>query len=236
MRFFLRSSCIVIFLSLMFLFSVVSAQTIIDPRPDIYSKLQCCVCKVTFEKCACKEAIEMKAYIDALLDTGVSKDDVFYKVAKKYTPGVFIDEKTKAGVEARLIIEAGVNRPQIAIDPVSFDFGKVNKKQGKISKIFKLHNNGRSDLIITNIRVSCSCVTASLKAGGRKSPDFGISGAGYSGWHETFKPGQSGDLEVVLDLPHPSMGPGKQIRDIFVATNDPVHAELKIAVEAEVVD
>lgn len=204
-------------------------------KSEVYSKLKCCACNVSFDKCTCAEAKEMKAYIDALIESKASKEDIFYRVAKKYTLKSILDERIKSDIEKRLIKEAGQKRPQITLEPLSFDFGNVNKMQGKVSKIFKVQNKGNSDLIITNIRVSCSCTTASLKVGKNKSPYFAISGA-PKGWKEIIKPGESGDLEVVLDLAHSSMTAGKQTRDIFIATNDPIYPQVAVKVEAQVTD
>ena len=204
-----------------------------DLKSEIYSKLKCCACNVSFDKCVCPEAKEMKAYIDALIESKASKDDIFYKVAKKYTLTSILDERIKSDIEKRLINEAGEKRPQINLKPQSFDFGNVNKTRGKVSKIFKVQNKGNSDLIITNIRVSCSCTTASLRVGKNKSPDFAISGAPKD-WKDIIRSGGSGDLEVVLDVAHPSMAVGKQVRNIFVASNDPVYPQVTITVETQV--
>ncbi len=218
--------------TLLFFLQISFAQTAVDSKSEIYSKLKCCECSVSFDKCVCPEAKEMKAYIEALLGNNASKDDIFYKVAKKFTLDTILDEKIRNAVQERIIKEAGKMRPQIVLEPQAFNLGKVSKKQGRASKIFKLSNKGNSDLIITNIRVSCSCVTASLSVGNNKSPYFGMAGSN-TGWQQIIKPGKSGELEVVLDLAHTSMADGKQIRDIFVASNDPVYPQVTIKYSIE---
>ena len=90
-------------------------------------------------------------------------------------------------------------------------------------------------MAITNLRVSCECVTVSLKVGKDESPYFGVAGA-KPGWQLAVEPKKSGELEVVLDLSHSSISIGKVIRDIFVASNDPLYPETTIRVEAEVED
>ncbi len=134
---------------------------------------------------------------------------------------------------ASYVLSAG---PQLVLESSYFNFGKVSKREGNKTKIFKLYNKGNARLIITNIRVSCSCVTASLKVGKNKSPYFGIAGASPLGWQAVIEPGTSGELEVVADLAHPSMGIGRVIRDIFVASNDPAYPEIAIRIEVEVTD
>lgn len=175
----------------------------------------------------------MKAYIDGLLENRASAEEIFYKIAKKFSLNTIIDKELKARIEERLIKDAGEKRPQIIAEPASLNFGKVSKKQGKVSKIFKLYNKGNVPLIITNLRVSCGCVTASLKVGKNKSPYFGVNGAG-AGWQSLIAAGKPGELEVVLDLMHESMGMGKQVREVFVASNDPLYPEVTIKVELEV--
>jgi len=188
---------------------------------------------MTLEKCNCPDAREMKAYIDALLEAGVSKEEIFYKVAKKFSPNTILDKQIKAQVEARLIKEAGGKRPQIVLEPSSINLGQVSKKQGKIGKIFKLYNKGTAKLIITNIKVSCSCVTTSLTVGKNKSPYFGTQGAS-SGWQAIIEPGASAELEVVVDLSHPAITVGKLFREITITTNDIINPEVTVKIEGEV--
>lgn len=234
MRFFYRTSGI-IFISLILFSQVVFAQGIDAQKLDIYSKLKDPLCVVSLEKSYCPTAMQMRGYIDALLEVGVAKDEIFYKVTKKFTPQVLLDKKLKAGIEQRLIKEAGGKRAQIIPGPVTSNFGKVSKKQSKVNKIFKLYNKGNVDLVLTNVRVSCPCVSASLKIGKNKSSYFGVAGAG-SGWQTVIEPGKSGELEVALDLNHASMGMGKQIRNVFVSNNDPLNPEATLTVEIEVME
>lgn len=213
--------------------SLIFAQNTADAKSEIYSKLKDRRCSMSLEKCDCPDAKEMKAYIDAFLETGLDKDEIFYKVAKKFSLNVILDTQTKTKIEERLIKEAGGKRAQIVFERTSLDFGEVNKKQGKINKTLKIYNKGNVNLIITNIRVSCDCVTASLKTGKIKSPYFGVVGAG-PGWQAKIEPGKSAELEVMLDLNHSSITIGKQIRDIFISSNDPVNSESTIRAEVEV--
>ncbi|MFZ5801356.1 MAG: DUF1573 domain-containing protein [Candidatus Omnitrophota bacterium] len=221
--------------SLIFFSQVVFAQIVDTQKTDIYSKLKDRRCTMSLDKCDCPDAKEMKAYIDALLETGVAKEDIFYKVAKKFSPKVILDEQIKSEVEQRLIKETGDKRSQVIFEPTSLDFGKASKKQAKVNKIFKVYNKGNIDLIITNIRASCGCVSAALKVGKNKSPYFGVAGAN-PGWQAAIEPGKSGELEVALDLNHSSMDIGKQMRKIFISNNDPLNPEATLKVEIEVTE
>lgn len=213
------------------------AQMPLDPRPDIYSKLKCCGCKIEFAPCGCKEAVEMKAYIDALIDTGASRKDVYFRLAKKFSTNVIIDEGIRNEVKTQLLKETGGKAPEIVPETAFFNFGNVSKKAGSIQRAFKIYNKGNADLVITNIRVSCDCVTAFLKVGKNKSPVFGVMGDRGSAWQETIKPGKYGELEIAIDMAHPSMEAGrKEVRDIFIASNDPLNSQTTLRVEVNVID
>jgi len=89
----------------MFFPRITFAQNIGADKLEIYSVLKCCSCQEPFYNCTCPEAIEMKAYIEALFSTGASKDDIFYKIAKKFSLETIQDEKLKQNIEKRLISE-----------------------------------------------------------------------------------------------------------------------------------
>jgi hypothetical protein len=190
---------------------------------------------MSLDKCDCPDAREMKAYIDALLEMGINKEEIFYKVAKKFSLNTILDKQVKLDVEKRLIEEVGKKRAQIILEPTSFDFGQVSKKKNKISKLFKLTNKGSDKLIIKNIKALCGCTTVSLKVGKDKSPYFDTKGA-PDNWQAQLRPNESGELEIVLDLNHPSVGMGKLIREILITSNDPLYPEVTVKIEAEVKD
>jgi len=226
-------SIFVLFLCLLFILPVVFAQNNDGLKSEVYSKLKCCACQVSFDKCTCPEVKEIKAYVDALLESGASKEDIFYKVAKKFSLKTIQDEQLRQNIEEKLIQEAGKNRPQIFLEPTSFDFRSVNKKQGKISKIFKLSNKGSSPLIIKNVKTSCPCATVSLKVNNKKTPYFGTEGAPKD-WQAEIKPGKTGELELLIDLGSHHVKTGKLIREASIFSNDPVYPEVEAKVEAEV--
>lgn len=219
--------CLLVFLHLAF------AQNPDVLKSEIYSKIKCCACQVPFDKCICAEAKEMKAYIDALLESGLNKEDIFYKVAKKFSLSTILDEQIKQNVKERLINEAGEKRPEIVLDAASFDFGKVTKKQGKISKVFKLTNKGNLPLIIKNLKTSCPCAGVSLRTDKVKSPYFGIEGSPKD-WLVEIAPSQNAGLELMVDLASGHVKIGKLIREATITTNDPIYPEVTVSIEAEV--
>lgn len=205
-------------------------------KAEIYPKLRDKRCStMSLDKCDCPDAREMRAYIEALIETGASKDEIFYRVARKFTLNTILDKQIKQDVEKRLIHEAGEKRPQIILDSTSFDFGTVSKKKGKVSKAFKVSNKGNLPLFIKQIKTSCPCATVSLKVGKNKSPYFGTEGSPKD-WQAKIKQGESGELELIVDLASPQVKPGKLIRDATITSNDPLYPETTVRVEAEVID
>jgi len=220
----------------MFPTGVTFAQNIQPLNPDIiYSALKCCSCRISFDKCLCPEAKQMKAYVDALIESGLSKEEILYKFAKKYSLNNISDKQIKADIEQRLIKEAGGRRPQIALGFVSFDFGQVSRRQGTISRVFKLYNQGNALLLIKNIKTSCPCASVSLKVDKSKSRSFGTAGAPVK-WQMEIKPKRVGELELTVDLASPHVKTGKLIRDALVISNDPLYPEINIKIVADVID
>lgn len=224
------------FTNILFIFLIAPgfAQNRADLKSEIYPKLKDRRCSnMTLDKCNCPDAREMKAYIEALIEAGMSKEEIFYRVGKKFSLNTILDKEMKAAAEKRLIKEAGKLRPEGVLEMQSFDFGQVNKKQGKITKNIKLYNKGNKDLIIKNIRASCSCTSVSLSVGDNKSSYFGSSGA-ENGWQMVIPAGKEGNLEIVLDVTHPAIKPGKVVREIFIESNDPLYPELSVTISAQV--
>ncbi len=221
------------FLAAGFVCSAVFAQDVGALRTEIHSKLRDKRCNMPLSECNCPEAKEMKGYIDALLETGIAKDEIYYKVAKKYSLSLVLDNQLKAELEKRFVREAGSKRPRIVLETTSFNFGEVNKAQGKVSTIFKLSNEGNADLVITNLRASCVCTTISLTVDKQKSPYFDNKGAPKD-WKMALKPNQTGELEVVLDLAHKAINTGDLTREVDIISNDPLYPETSVRVEAKV--
>lgn len=236
MRIFFKVRAVILpFLCVIFFPIAVFAQNVDAEKSDIYSKLKCCACKVSFDKCDCSQAKEIKAYIDALLESGANREEIFYKSAKKFSSGVILDKQVRQDIEKKLIEEAGDSRPQIVLDLDSFDLGKISRKKGKISKIFRVANKGNAPLIIKQIRTFCPCAAASLKIDKNKSRFFSTEGS-PAGWQSEIKPGSTGELEIMVDLSSPHVNTGKLFRDAAITSNDPVHPEVTARIEAEVTE
>lgn len=237
MRFFRSKFLLMLFYVLAGCFyKTASAQEGVNLKADIYPKIadrQCLT--MPLSECDCPEARQMRAYIEALSDAGVGREDIFYRVAKRFSLSTILDEQAKAQVKERLIQEAGKTRPQIVIEPALFDFGKLSRKQGQVVRVFKLYNKGDSDLQIKYLRTSCPCSIVSFNQGKRKSAYFGMEGSPKD-WQAAVKPGETAEIEFILDLTHHHVKTGRLIREVLILSNDPVYPEITARIEAEVQD
>jgi len=229
----IKTAVILCVISLLFYLPLL-AQNIESKKKEIYSKLKCCPCKVSFESCTCVEAKEIKAYIAGLLETGIDQEEVFYKIAKKFSLNVITDSQIKGRIEQRIIKEVGKKHPRLALEPLSFSLGQVSKKQGKVSKIFKLSNQGNTPLIIKNLKTLCPCASVSLKVGKDKSPYFGTEGS-PTNWQHQIQPNQSAEIELEVDFASPHVQVGELIREALITSNDPIYPEATVRIEALVV-
>lgn len=221
------------FVVLMFSSRITFAQQAQNLKAEIYPKLTDRRCQVmALDKCNCPDARELKAYIEALIETGAKKEDIFYRVAKKFTPAVILDKELKTEMEKRLEAEIGKDRPQISLENSSFDFGPVSRKQGSVKKNILISNKGNQDLIVKDIKVSCSCTTAALKVDKNISPYFGPAGAG-PGWQMVIEPGKLAELEIIFDAANPAVKEGKVKRNISIVSNDPVFSIIEVKFEVQ---
>ena len=132
-----------------------SISVFADVKEDIYPKLKCCNCGKSLGPCSCAHANEIKAYIDALIEVGLNEEEILEKIANKYTLDTIVDDNAREMVKKRLLAQAGENRPEIVINPLSYNLGTVNKSKGKIELKVKIQNKGKDALKIKDIKTSC---------------------------------------------------------------------------------
>jgi hypothetical protein len=102
---------------------------------------------------------------------------------------------------------------RIAVDPPSFDFGKV-LPQKSLTREFNIRSFGAQDLVIENVSTTCGCTVADNLA------------------KKVVKPGGSQPLRVTLTTP---ANPGPITKSVMVRSNDPVRPLLEIKLKATVV-
>lgn len=217
-----------------FIFTLFTQYTFADVKTEVYSKLKCCNCKKEFTPCVCAHAKEMKDFIDALLINGLNKDEVLLKVAQKYSLDVIINKEMRDKIEKKLIETRDPNSPEIFIQPLSYDLGKISKTSGELKLAVDVQNKGKSTLTINDLKTSCSCVTVKIEKKDSVSPAFGVKGTA-SGWKVDLAPGEKAKLIIVTDLNHPAVRLGHMLRTVEIKSDDPVHSLIKVEFEVEIV-
>jgi len=79
--------------------------------------------------------------------------------------------------------------PKLVVDNTKFEFGKV-KEGEEISHVFKIKNEGTSELVIANVSPACGCTasdfTKSLAPGQEGVIKLSVKTAGMNGWTERY--------------------------------------------------
>jgi cytochrome c-type biogenesis protein CcmH/NrfF len=203
---------------------------------EIYKMFICSCCGRTIDAKCCGMAREMVSFVDEQVDAGLSKMDVILGTVKKYGLPSLV-ESMQDEIKVELLARAPENRPKIAVEPESYDFGEVSLADGFAFTQFTIRNVGESALIIDGISTSCGCTMASL--GG--SPFYGMSGHGGQGasppgWTHEIPPGGTVGMTVRYN---PGMHPdfrGDATRMVYITSDDPVDFRKGVRIELKQVD
>lgn len=106
----------------------------------------------------------------------------------------------------------GPRGPRIAVEPASFDFGRVLQNK-VLQKEFSIRNFGTEDLVIEAVSTTCGCTAALLDS-------------------KLVKPGGTAPLRVSLET---RSATGRLLRSVLIRSNDPVKGPFVVKVEATVV-
>lgn len=214
------------------LIKTVSAQ-------EIYPLFICPCCGKTIDTECCSMAKERKEYVNYLVQTKSSKDEIVLSYIKKYGLDSFKDKDKKEEFRRKLVKEAPADRPIITINPVSYDLGDISQQKGVATTFFEIKNEGKSDLIIDRLDSSCGCTSAAIVYRGQEGPRFYMAGHGKenpTNWQITIPPGQTAQLKVYYDPNFHKDFRGSAIREISVFSNDPIDFEKKVQIELNQVD
>jgi hypothetical protein len=105
------------------------------------------------------------------------------------------------------------NAPKFQIANKSVDLGKIKGSTANDVE-FKFTNAGKRDLMIRNVKATCGCTAVQQ----------GPQGVGI-------KPGESSSIKAVFNS---GSYKGKQIKTIYVYTNDPMNSEVVLMINADV--
>ncbi|MDO8436215.1 MAG: DUF1573 domain-containing protein [bacterium] len=203
---------------------------------EIYPMFLCACCGIPLDKnkICCEMAQERIDFIDSLAGQGILKEEIILAYAKKYGLNSFADKEKQEEFKEKLVAAAPDNRPIISLSPESFDFGDVSQKNGVVTTLFEIKNEGKADLIIDKLDSSCGCTSASVIFQGVEGPRFAMAGHGIESpkdWKITIPAGQTAQLKVYYDPSVHADFRGYAIREISVFSNDPIDFERKVIVE-----
>jgi hypothetical protein len=106
---------------------------------------------------------------------------------------------------------AAAPAPRIAVEPASFDFGRV-VPQRTLHRQFSIRNFGSADLEVKQVSTTCGCTAALLD-------------------NKVVKPGGSAALRVSFETRNYS---GKVTRSVLIKSNDPARPTVELKLEATV--
>ncbi len=113
----------------------------------------------------------------------------------------------------------------------SYNFGSISMAAGKVTRMFKIKNNGDKEVKVSKLYTSCMCTSASLiTSDGRRGP---FSMPGHSSIpviDVPLKAGEEAEIEVVYDpAAHGPAGVGRIERDVILENDAGAPLTLKIA-------
>lgn len=102
-----------------------------------------------------------------------------------------------------------------------FDFGTINMRDGKVSRVFTVQNDGAETMVIQSAYTSCMCTEALLiDSGGKEYGPFGMPGHTSPRTNITIGAGKSVSVKAVFDpAAHGPSGVGLAERSIYLETN-----------------
>lgn len=208
---------------------------------DIYPLFFCPCCGQPLDKnkICCGLAKERIDYIDSLVETKDSEDEIILAYVKKYGLNSFVDKNKQNEVREKLIAVAPSDRPIISFNSNSYDFGDVSQKNGEVYTYFVLKNEGKTDLVIDRLETSCGCTSASVVFQNKEGPTFTMPGHGKENpgeWQVVIPAGEIAQLKVYYDPDVHKDFRGVATREISVFSNDPIDSEKKVKIELDQVD
>ena len=108
-----------------------------------------------------------------------------------------------------------VSGPRIAVEPPSFDFGKVRPEMD-LHREFSIRNFGTADLVVESVSTSCGCTVTD------PPPPVKM----------VVKPGASQPLRVTLTTP---ANPGRISKSVLIKSNDASRAAFEVKLTATIV-
>lgn len=216
-------------------------QSPVAHAQELYQEFVCPCCGAVLDpKNICCGSMEQRiAYIDDLVEQGLSKEEILLKTVKEFGVNALARQEVKEEIKSALLRDAPVNAPKIVFNQESFDLGTIRQRDGITFTLVPFENTGENDLVIHKLDTSCGCTSASIVYKGMEGPTFTMPGHGKknpTNWNVSIAPGQSAMLKIYYDpnAHGPQKKPNEFItRTVSVYSNDPVEFEKQIRIELE---
>lgn len=208
---------------------------------EVYPMFYCPCCGQPLDKnnICCPMAQERVDYIDSLVKTAKSENDVLLAYVKKYGLDSFVDKNKKTEIKEYIEKTAPAERPVISITPATRDLGDISQKKGIATTFFDIKNTGEKDLIINKLDSSCGCTSAAIVFEGKEGPRFAMAGHGIESptdWQIAIPAGKTAQLKVYYDPSVHKDLRGAVTREVSIYSNDPINFEKKITIDLNQVD
>lgn len=132
-----------------------------------------------------------------------------------------------------LVVFLNQSKPPVEEDPLlkvpsslvsdltEYSFGTISMGAGKVSRAYKVRNDGESPMRITKLYTSCMCTEAKITTPRESKGPFGMPGHGFSpSINSLLNPGEEAVVDVVFDpAAHGPAGVGK-IQRVVVLESD----------------
>ena len=119
----------------------------------------------------------------------------------------------------------------------NFDFNTISMKDGDVSHVFEIKNDGTEPVEIKKVYTSCMCTTTYIiNSSGKRYGKFGMPGHGLSSkTNIEVGPGESVVVEVIFDpQAHGLSGIGLNRRSVYLETNSAKSSKLELSFQATV--
>lgn len=147
---------------------------------------------------------------------------------------IFSKSKTSEG-EAKVPTQSASVLSALETD---FDFGTIAMKDGDVSKVFELENEGTEPILISKVYTSCMCTLAKITtAKGETSGPYGMPGhgGGISKANVIVGAGEIVKIEAVFNpAAHGPSGVGLANRTVFIETNSTQTPKVELNFTAKV--
>ncbi len=123
---------------------------------------------------------------------------------------------------------------KIGIPEKSFDFKNIPYSGGNAVHKFTIKNTGDKELLIANLKTSCTCTKAYFQSDKERSQEFSMHAT--SDWTGKLDPGKEGIIVSDFDpTAHGPQGVGPITRLVSFETNDPDNPYVELSFKGVVV-